>query len=321
MNQYNDAQRILFHKGGLRSLHKKRLRSDTIMKILIPVDDSAVSAHALAYIAERHNLENASELILLHVQEPLSKIAAHLMPEDVLKEYYTLESEKVFAPIRSLVQSQQLKAKEMTVVGTPAEEIARVAQQMHADLIVMGSRGLSAISGLLFGSVTNKLLTMTQTPILSLRNTPSIKDEPMQIALAVDTSEYGRAMAQFVTEHADLLTPGTTIHVINVASDIAAIMRPGSAVTVSSMNETQAKEAEIAFAPVLPILKQANLKIVQARLVGDPPVEICDYCRDKKLDMLVLGSHGFGGLKSAALGSTAMRIASMAEIPLLIIRR
>jgi nucleotide-binding universal stress UspA family protein len=36
--------------------------------------------------------------------------------------------------------------------------------------------------------------------------------------------------------------------------------------------------------------------------------------------MLVLGSHGYGRFMSAVMGSTAMRIASMAEIPLLVVR-
>lgn len=291
------------------------------MKILIPVDDSPVCEHALSYIAERHNLDIASDLIILHVQEPLSSLALHLMPSEVLDEYYHLEAEKVFAPIRTLMQKYKLQAREISVIGTPADEIANVAKQVGADLIVMGSRGLSAISGLLFGSVTNKLLTKTVTPILSLRNTPEANDRPLQVGLAVDTSDFGQTLAQYVTNHAEFFGQNVTIHLINVASDIAAMMRPGSAVSVSTMNETQIKESQLAFDPVLPILNQANLKVIQARLIGDPPVEICDYCSDNKLDMLVMGTHGFGGIKSAALGSTAMRIASMAEIPLLIIRQ
>ena len=55
-------------------------------------------------------------------------------------------------------------------------------------------------------------------------------------------------------------------------------------------------------------------------LVGNAGDEIAAYAK-KKLDLLVMGSHGYGRFKSAILGSTAMRIASQGDVPILIIRQ
>ena len=59
--------------------------------------------------------------------------------------------------------------KIVTHVGPqPAHEIARVAQQVNADLIVVGTRGHTAIGGLLLGGVTMRLLHVASCPVLAV---------------------------------------------------------------------------------------------------------------------------------------------------------
>ena len=48
--------------------------------------------------------------------------------------------------------------------------------------------------------------------------------------------------------------------------------------------------------------------------------EIAAYARNERLDLLVMGSHGYGALKSAVLGSIATRVAARCTTPLLLIR-
>ncbi len=52
--------------------------------------------------------------------------------------------------------------------GGPAHEIADVAAQEHADLIVVGTRGHSGIAGVVFGSVAQRLLHIAHTPVLAV---------------------------------------------------------------------------------------------------------------------------------------------------------
>ena len=47
---------------------------------------------------------------------------------------------------------------------------------------------------------------------------------------------------------------------------------------------------------------------------------IAEYAKSE-LDILVIGSHGYGNFKSAVLGSTAMHIAAECKVPLLVVRR
>ncbi len=58
-------------------------------------------------------------------------------------------------------------------VGTrPAHELVRIAQEIGADLIVTGTRGHTAIGGLLVGSVTNRLLHLAPCPVLVVPPAP-----------------------------------------------------------------------------------------------------------------------------------------------------
>ncbi len=52
--------------------------------------------------------------------------------------------------------------------GGPAHEIADVAAQENADLIVVGTRGHSGIAGVVFGSVAQRLLHIAHTPVLAV---------------------------------------------------------------------------------------------------------------------------------------------------------
>lgn len=54
-------------------------------------------------------------------------------------------------------------------VGRVAQDIMETAKAFEADLIVMGSRGLSDVQGLLLGSITHKVMHLTQVPVLVVR--------------------------------------------------------------------------------------------------------------------------------------------------------
>jgi len=83
----------------------------------------------------------------------------------------------------------------------------------------------------------------------------------------------------------------------------------------------QTKRLERAVAPARKQLERAGLKAETVCLVGnDPGTEIAAYAKQSKLDVLVLGSHGRGALKSAVLGSVATRVAAQCRTPLLLIR-
>jgi nucleotide-binding universal stress UspA family protein len=56
----------------------------------------------------------------------------------------------------------------LSSTGAPAHQIADVADEVGADLIVVGTRGHAAVAGLLLGSVTQRLLHLAHCPVLAV---------------------------------------------------------------------------------------------------------------------------------------------------------
>ena len=56
------------------------------------------------------------------------------------------------------------------------------------------------------------------------------------------------------------------------------------------------------------------------RLHGNAGDELARYAKKKKLDLLVMGSHGHGAFKAAILGSVTTRVAAACDVALLLVR-
>ena len=149
--------------------------------------------------------------------------------------------------------------------------------------------------------------------------------EALKVGIAVDGSKYGRAAARYVIEHRNLFGATPKITLINVVPDLIGSMMPsmeGMALPVLDADEVKAQQDrafEAAVAPVRACSKRRELPADAVCLVGNPGDELSDYAK-KKLDVLVLGSHGYGAFKAAVLGSVATRVAAHCATPLLLIR-
>ena len=299
------------------------------MKILIPVDGSVYSDNAVAFVASRTTLiGHEPHIVLLNVQAPLPARASRLVSREALEDYYKDESEKAFKPARKILKKAKMAAEEIAKVGAPAEEIAKVAEDMKVDLLIMGSHGRSALKGLLFGSVTNAVLALTKVPLLMLRDKEAPTTDALSVGIAVDGSKYGTAAVKYAIKQLDLFGgQAAKIHLINTVSDYAGAVMPDMAgmalpaLSESEVLELQKKEFGEAVDPIRPILAKAGLTPKEVCLVGNPGDEIAAFAKKKKLDLVVMGSHGYGRFKSAVMGSTAKRIAAQGDVPILLIRR
>ena len=168
------------------------------MKILVPIDGSSYSENSLAFVASRATLlGTATEIELLVVLDPLPARAARLVSKDSLMRYYEDEAEKIFKPARKYLKAQGIEVTEAFIVGDPAEKIAEEASRLPADLIIMGSRGRTALAGLFLGSVTNGVLARTKNPLLILRNKPAPEADAMRVGICVDGSKFGTAAVKY----------------------------------------------------------------------------------------------------------------------------
>lgn len=297
------------------------------MKILVPIDGSSYSQNSLEFLVSRKELLNKdAEIELLVVLDPLPSRAARLVGRDSLVHFYEEESDKILKPARKFLKKFNVQAKESFTVGDPSEKIADEAERLGVDLIIMGSRGRTALAGLFLGSVTNGVLARCKTPILILRGKTAPEADAIRVGIAVDGSKYGLAAVKYLLRNLALFGTNSKFYLINVASDYAGTVMPDMAgmalpaLSESEVLELQKKEFTEAVDPLRPLFAKAGITPKDVCLVGNPGDEIAAFAKKKDLDIIVMGSHGYGRFKSAVMGSTAMRIAARGKVPILLIR-
>jgi nucleotide-binding universal stress UspA family protein len=126
--------------------------------ILFPVDQSRESRQAAETVAEIVKAHQ-SKLILLSVVEPPEEGAGDVMtsPEAIAE---LLENAK------TLFSDQGIEAEAIEREGKPAFTICDVADEIEADLIVMGCRGLGLTEEGVADSVTNRVINLSPCPVL-----------------------------------------------------------------------------------------------------------------------------------------------------------
>jgi len=134
-------------------------------KILVPVDGSEHSEKALSLVEEFAS-KFGSEVLVFHVREKWVGRGGS-WDVDLTEEDVNVAEE---AAQKLAGKGVNAKSERQTALsGHAAQGIVRAADDNSADVIVMGSRGLSDWSGLLVGSVTHKVLHMAPCPIVVVR--------------------------------------------------------------------------------------------------------------------------------------------------------
>lgn len=140
------------------------------MKILVAADGSPYTKRMLAYLAAHDEwLGPKHEYTVFHGVLAVPHRAAAFVDRQVVKGYYDAEAQAVFKPIRAFFQKQGIEAAFVHKVGHPADMIAKLADEGHFDLVIMGSHGHGVLANMVLGSVATKVLAQCATPVLLVR--------------------------------------------------------------------------------------------------------------------------------------------------------
>ena len=141
-----------------------------IHRVLVPVDLSAATLHQVA-IATGLAEALSSPLLLLHVIEPVRSV---MSPQAAFPTVETERRYRAESELERLATAMPAGTKPESLVayGEPSEEIAKVANDRDAGLIVMGLHS-SPVLGPRMGSVTYRVLCLAHTLVLALPPEPA----------------------------------------------------------------------------------------------------------------------------------------------------
>lgn len=221
--------------------------------------------------------------------------------------------------------------------GHPFVEIVRYARARQIDLIVMGTHGRGAVEHMLLGSVAEKVVRKAPCPVLTVRlpehsfRHPGSDEEPdvqtgepgspapttalagsgaatmtlNRILLPTDFSET----ADYARHHAVELARRfqASLHLLHVVGD--------------PVSQDWAGGVEANAARRLGELSLSGIDSQRATRAGHAFVEIVRYAADKKIDLIVMGTHGHGPVAHLLLGSVADKVVRKAPCPVLTVRQ
>ena len=141
-----------------------------VRRILVPLD---FSPHAEAVLEWAAHLaaEHASELVLLH---------AYNLPAEFQQLEGTYLPPEFWARVReeatdalerhaSLLRAKGIVVQTSVREGYPASVIEEAATELGADMIVIGTRGLSGLRHLLLGSIAERVVQRAPCPVLTVK--------------------------------------------------------------------------------------------------------------------------------------------------------
>ena len=140
------------------------------MKILIPIDGSALSLEALRHALGLIGQGLRADLVLANVQAPASLyeiVVAH--DPNVIKDVSEGAGAHLLEPAQALCRAAGVSFECAVVSGDPVSALCDLAEEYGCSAIVIGARGKGAFASALLGSVSHALAHASPVPVTIVR--------------------------------------------------------------------------------------------------------------------------------------------------------
>lgn len=297
------------------------------MRIFVPVDESQHTRHVIDFLLDHEAFFGEKpEFEFANVQYSVPENLIRLFGVEEVKRYYLEMGKDVFDKLGRETDVHRLGGTDKVLYGDIDRCLAEEVEKFAPDLIVMGTRGLNPVKGLMLGSVSNGLLARTRTPMLLIRDKSTLPTNAMRVGILVDGSDYGAAAAEFVLKHRAFFGNNARFTAVHCAEPVPYPFAPNPAsplvpvLSRAEIDDAQRRAFDDAIRPTLEPFEKANVPLATEYLTGNPDQQLAEYA-NACLDMIVMGSHGYGNFTAAVLGSTAMHVAAATTLPVLVVRR
>ena len=269
------------------------------MKVLCAVDGSEFSNWAIESLARLFH-QSLKEVVLLYViddvllKQSLKKKASGAVAkiQKVLaakkmdgEKILRASEEKVSLAINQATTKPFASVRSVLTHGHVTETIIKQAEKRKVDLVAVGSRSLSNITGYLMGSVSRKVLTHAPCSVMTIK---AELPEHQQVVVSVDGSNASKRAAKFLRFH--ILPESLAVHVLSVVPQMLTDVAPkvlSKSHVKALMEPFQIRAKEILGHYRESFLKEGYEVTTEVR-VGDPRREILECLEEKESQ--------FGGL-------------------------
>jgi len=136
--------------------------------ILLAVDGSEHAIHAAKVAAEMAKCMKSAELRIIVVYDPVPPYLGEPNMQIAINARLK-DAQEILQKAVDVVGNSQIDVHTELIEGDAAEAIIEVAKTRHSEVIVMGSRGLGSLAGLILGSTSQKVVSHAPCPVLIVR--------------------------------------------------------------------------------------------------------------------------------------------------------
>lgn len=140
----------------------------------------------------------------------------------------------------------------------------------------------------------------------------------MRILFAADGSKFTKKALAFLTTHESIAGPDGEVIVLNVQPQMPPRVR--SMVGAAAVAGYQEEEAAKVLDPIRRFLERKGIAARCEWKSGEVSAQIVASATRTRAHMIVMGTHGYGAIGRAVMGSVASRVLAESDIPVLLVR-
>ncbi len=141
--------------------------------VLLAVDGSSHAFEAALYLIDFTKKHGPLVVHVVHIEPKPFSWQTQGMEPGAIQGHLAARAHIATKPVLNAFNEAGVVCHEHVRMGDIAETIITLADELGCDAIVIGTRGLGAISGLALGSVTTKVLHLTTVPVICIKSSTS----------------------------------------------------------------------------------------------------------------------------------------------------
>jgi nucleotide-binding universal stress UspA family protein len=248
------------------------------------------------------------------------EFGASYAPNDEIRDRLRIDREALLEQAVARLRRPGIGLAARLVTGRAASVIVEVAEEIEADLVILGARGHGAIERAFLGSVSAEVVDQTHCAVLVAR-----KSSAHRILIGTDGSDVAMSAIAFVGE-SELFEASTArvIYAVDVDPSWWMGFTPGNAAFavdpyVSVVDEGRVHGDTVTSAAAR-LLRSDGLDTSTVVHEGPAAAAIVQEARTWNADVVAVGTRGNGLMKRLLLGSTARSVLHHAAASVLIAR-
>ena len=272
-------------------------------------DDAALAARAAVDIARK----TGSELHVVH--------AWHSVPSTRFESYIHAqlkrEAREVLAEQVERIKGDGANVAEAHLREGPAvDEILDLAEEVGADLIVIGSRGLGPVKRVILGSVSEGVVHHATCPVLVLRGG---EWPPERVVIGDDGSEAAEEAGELAAGIGRLV--GARVILVRAYRKLPQMDVEGREVNARMADDELRREERKLWEQAMQIQEAHEVRPAVRLSAGDPAARILEAAEEgdaSEKTLVAVGSRGLGTMRRMRLGSVSTKVLRAAKGPVLI---